>query len=269
MGAVTLLTDFGLEDAWVGIMKGVILGINPDARIVDITHQIPPQDTRVAAWTLAAAYAYFPRGTVHVIVVDPGVGSDRAIICAQLGEHFFVAPDNGVLSAVLQADYQSTEIRKLDNYDLCLDAISNTFHGRDILAPVGAHLSLTHDVTSTGAVVAATDLVNLNLPEASQTPSGDLRGEVILIDHFGNIITNIDKPALDAFLQTDANYRPEIRVGTHRIIGLHQSYAQGPEGQPLAIFGSMGFLEIAIFGRDAHHAMNVRCGDRVIITRLG
>jgi len=269
VGAVTLLTDFGLEDAWVGIMKGVILGINPNAHIVDITHQIPPQDTRVAAWKLAAAYAYFPRGTVHVIVVDPGVGSDRAIICARLGGHFFVAPDNGVLSAVLQADHQSTEIRILDNYDLCLNAISNTFHGRDILAPVGAHMSLTHDITSTGAVVAATDLVDLNLPEASQTPSGDIHGEVILIDHFGNIITNIDQPALDAFLQIDAGCRPEIQVGTHRIIGLHQSYAQGPEGQPLAILGSMGFLEIAIFGRDAHQAMNVTCGDRVIITRAG
>jgi len=251
------------------MMKGVILGINPDARIVDITHQIPPQDTRTAAWKLAAAYSYFPRDTVHVIVVDPGVGSDRAIICARLGDQFFVAPDNGVLSAVLKADHHPNEIRFLDNHDLCLDVISNTFHGRDILAPVGAHLSLTHDIESTGAVVPAADLVSLELPEPSQAPSGELRGEVILIDHFGNIITNIDKSALDAFLQTNGNCRPEIRLGEHCIAGLQQSYLQGLPGQPLAIFGSMGLLEIAIFGRDACQALHVACGDRVIITRPG
>lgn len=269
MATVTLLTDFGLADAWVGIMKGVILGINPDARIVDITHQIPPQDTSVAAWTLAAAYPYFPSNTVHVIVVDPGVGSDRAIICARLGDQFFVAPDNGVLAAVLQADHPSPEIRILENRDLCLDAISNTFHGRDILAPVGAHLSLTHDIASTGALAATADLVNLDLPEPSLSASGELHGEVILIDHFGNIITNIDKPTLDAFLQISGDDRPAIRIGAHRITGQQHSYAQGLPGQPLAIFGSMGFLEIAIFGRDACQALRVARGDRVIIARPG
>jgi len=267
VGAVTLLTDFGLEDAWVGIMKWVILGINPDARIVDITHQIPPQDTRAAAWMLAAAYPYFPRDTVHVTVVDPGVGSNRAIICARLDGQFFVAPDNGVLSAVLKTNPHATEIRILDNYDLCLDSISNTFHGRDILAPVGAHLARMLDITATGPTVAAADLVNLNLPAAALTPSGDLQGEVILSDHFGNVITNIDRPALDAFWKIHGDCRPAIRIGTHRISGLHQSYAQGASGQPLAIIGSMGFLEIAIFGQDARQAMNVARGDRVVITK--
>lgn len=250
-------------------MKGVILGINPDARIIDITHQIPPQDTRVAAWKLAAAHPYFPQGTVHVIVVDPGVGSDRAIICARLGDQFFVAPDNGVLSAVLLAEHHSADIRILDNRDLCLDSISNTFHGRDILAPVGAHLSLTHDIESTGAAVAAADLVTLNLPKVSLTTSGEVRGEVILSDHFGNIITNIDNAAMDAFWQHHGDCQPAIRIGEHCITGLHQSYLQGPAGKPLAIFGSMGFLEIAIFGRDARQAMNVACGDQVIITASG
>ena len=123
MSTITLLTDFGLEDAWVGIMKGVILGINPEARIVDITHQIPPQDTAAAAWTIAAAYPYFPRGTVHVIVVDPGVGTDRDIICARRGAHIFVAPDNGVLSSVLEPG--TGDILIVKNCDLYLYAISN------------------------------------------------------------------------------------------------------------------------------------------------
>jgi len=116
VSAITLLTDFGLEDAWVGIMKGVILGINPEARIVDITHRIPPQDTAAAAWTIAAAYPYFPRGSVHVIVVDPGVGSDRDIICARRGAHIFVAPDNGVLSSVLEPG--TGDIRIVKNSDI-------------------------------------------------------------------------------------------------------------------------------------------------------
>jgi len=269
VGNITLLTDFGLEDAWVGIMKGVILGINPDARIVDITHQIPPQDTRAAAWTLAAAYPYFSRGTVHIIVVDPGVGSDRAIICARLSDQFFVAPDNGVLSAVLQAEHHSPEIRILENRDLCLDSISNTFHGRDILAPVGAHLSLTQDIKTTGAAVAAADLVSLNLPKASLTPSGELQGEVILSDHFGNIITNIDDSALDAFWRYHGECQPVIRIGEHCITGLQQSYAQGSAGKPLAIIGSMGFLEIAIFGRNASEKLNIACGHRLTITGPG
>ena len=267
VSTVTLLTDFGLEDAWVGMMKGVILGINPKARIVDIPHQIPPQDTATAAWTIAAAYSYFPRDTVHVIVVDPGVGSDRNIICARRGAHIFVAPDNGVLSTVLEPG--AGEIRIVKNRDLCLDVVSNTFHGRDILAPVGAHLSLSQDIASVGPAAAFESLVQLDLPKPVLTDSGELRGTVIMIDHFGNVITNIDRPALEAFQAANDGCRPEIALGEHHIHGLSATYSRAKTGQPLALFGSMGYLEIAIFGRDARREMNLSRGDRVKVTRPG
>ncbi|MCP3955317.1 MAG: SAM-dependent chlorinase/fluorinase [Desulfobacterales bacterium] len=267
MSTITLLTDFGLEDPWVGIMKGVILGINPAARIVDITHQIPPQDTTTAAWTIAAAYPYFPRGTVHIIVVDPGVGSDRAIICVRQGEHIFVAPDNGVLSSVLATG--SPDIRIVKNRDLWLDSISHTFHGRDILAPVGACLSLSQDIASTGPAAAIEGLVQLDLPKPVLTASGELWGTVIMIDHFGNIITNIDRPSLEAFQAANEGCRPGISLGNHHISGLSDTYSQAKAGQPLALFGSMGYLEIAMFGKDARREMNLSRGDQVKVSRPG
>lgn len=269
MSTVTLLTDFGLQDAWVGIMKGVILRINPDARIVDITHQVPPQDTATAAWTLAAAYPYFPRGTVHVIVVDPEVGSDRDIICVRQGDHLFVAPDNGVLSAVLEPGEANADIRILKNRDLCLDSISNTFHGRDILAPVGAHLSLSQDIASTGPVATLESLVHLDLPKPVLTQTGELWGTVIMIDHFGNLITNINRPALEAFQMANGGCQPEISLGNTHINGLRDAYAQARAGQPLAIFGSMGYLEIALFGQDARRELNLSRGDQVKVSRTG
>ena len=267
VGTVTLLTDFGLEDAWAGIMKGVILGVNPKVRIVDITHQIPAQDVTAAAWTIAAAYPYFPRYTVHVIVVDPGVGSDRDILCARWNNHLFVAPDNGVLSAVLTAG--AGDVHILENRDFCLDPISNTFHGRDILAPVGAHLSLAPDIAAMGRAAAVENLVRLDLPKPVTTAAGELRGTVIMIDHFGNLITNIDRPALDAFLETAGGGQPTILVGGCRITGLSDAYAQASAGRPLAIFGSMGTLEIAICGRNASHEINLSRGAEVSVSAGG
>jgi len=269
VGTVTLLTDFGLEDAWVGILKGVILGINPAARIVDITHQIPPQDTAAAAWTIAAAYPYFPPGSVHVIVVDPGVGSDRDILCVRQGDHFFVAPDNGVLSAVLKTGGRTGDIRLVKNRALFLEPVSNTFHGRDILAPVGAHLSLSADIALMGPAAAADDLVCLELPTAAVTGAGELRGTIIRVDHFGNLITNIDRASFDAFQAAAGGGQPVIRAGNCRITGLSESYVQAPAGHPLAVFGSMGYLEIAIFGQDARREMNLSRGDQVKIFPTG
>ena len=269
VGAITLLTDFGLENAWVGIMKGVILGVNPEARIVDITHQIPPQDTTAAAWTIAAAYPYFPPGSVHVIVVDPGVGSDRKIICARRGDHLFVAPDNGVLSAVLESGIGAGDIRIVENRDLFLEPVSRTFHGRDILAPVGAHLTLSADIAATGPAVDARDLVRLELPAAVVTETGALRGTVIMVDYFGNLITNIDRAAFAALPAAGGGGQPQINAGGCRITGLSESYAQARAGRPLAIFGSMGYLEIAIFGRHAGRELNLGRGDDVTVFNPG
>ena len=269
MSIVTLLTDFGLEDAWVGIMKGVILGINPDARVIDLTHQIDPQDTATAAWTIAAAFPYFPPGTVHVIVVDPGVGSERDIICARYNGHLFVAPDNGVLSAVLDSGPQAGDIRVVDNPDLYLDAVSNTFHGRDILAPVGAHLSLSTDLAAVGPLADLETLVRLDFPQPNMSAAGELLGSVIMVDHFGNLITNIDRPVLEAFLAANDDCRLEVSIGSHTIRGLSTAYSQAASGRPLAIFGSMGFLEIAVFGGNARREMGVARGERVRISSAG
>jgi len=267
VSTLTLLTDFGLEDAWVGMMKGVILGINPEAGIVDITHQIPPQDTAAAAWMIAAVYPYFPKGSVHIIVVDPGVGGRRNVICAALEGHIFLAPDNGVLSSVLKPGVNADDIRIVKNQDLFLDRISNTFHGRDIFAPVGAYLSMSKNIEATGPAVKVEDLVQLDLPKAVLTKNGDLMGTVILIDRFGNIITNIDRKAFEAFRAASRDCRPEITLGNYSINGLSDSYSQAEKDRPLAIFGSMGYLEIAVYCKNAGGEMNISRGDRVKVSR--
>lgn len=266
MSTITLLTDFGLEDAWVGMMKGVILGINSEARIVDITHQIPPQDTAAAAWMIAAAYPYFPGGSVHVVVVDPGVGSDRNIICAALDGHIFLAPDNGVLSSVLKPGINTGDIRIVKNQDFFLDSISNTFHGRDIFAPVGAHLSMSPDISAVGPTVEFETLVYMDLPRPRLTSNGDLLGAVILIDRFGNIITNIDRNLFEAHRAANTDCRPEITLGNHRIPGLSNSYSQADKGQTLALFGSMGYLEIAVYCGNAGRELGISRGDRVKVS---
>ena len=266
MSIITLLTDFGLEDAWVGIMKGVILGINSEARIVDITHQIPPQDTAAAAWTIAAAYPYFSGGSVHVVVVDPGVGGDRDILCVSLGGHIFLVPDNGVLSAVLKSNNSADDIRVVTNRKFFLGSVSNTFHGRDIFAPVGAHLSMSPDISAVGPAVEFENLVRMDLPQPRLTSSGELLGAVIMIDRFGNIITNIDRNIYRAFCDANTGCRPVIGVGTHRIKGLCEAYTQVDQGQTLAVFGSMGYLEIAVNCRNAGRELGITRGDRVQVS---
>jgi S-adenosylmethionine hydrolase len=255
MAIITLTTDFGTADWFVGSMKGVILGINPQATIVDITHEIPAGDVRGGAFALAVSYKCFPRLTVHCAVVDPGVGSERVAIAAKTADYWFVGPDNGVLSFAL-AHEKVVEVRRLDNDVLFHQPVSNTFHGRDIFAPVAARLTQGIIVDSLGEELQ--EYASLPWPAPKLADVG-LRGEIIHVDHFGNAITTIDQPALAKLGQR------AWRVCTKgRELGeLRNFYQEVPAGEPLAILGSSGFLEIAVNGGHAARTLGLKFGDTV------
>ena len=258
---ITLTTDFGTSDAYVGVMKGVILGINPKVQIVDITHAVPPQDIHEAAFLIRSTYRYFPKGTIHIIVVDPGVGSDRQAIVCQTDRAFFVCPDNGILSYLLQeiedSDEQPEYVVSIQNRAYCLPEVSQTFHGRDIFAPVAAHLSLGVPLDDIGPSVR--DLVQLPIPDL-KVSDRKLTGQIIKIDSFGNAITNIPADALPA---SGSAY--EIRTGRTRLTRINRAYAESEVGAPLAIVGSFGLLEIAVNGGSAEAALGLKWGDAVVI----
>ena len=268
---ITLTTDFGTSDAYVGVMKGVILGINPNVQVVDITHAVPPQDIHEAAFLIHSAYRYFPKGTIHVIVVDPGVGSDRQAIVCQTDHAFFVCPDNGILSYLLPEiendEEQLWHVVAIQNRAYYLPEVSQTFHGRDIFAPVAAHLSLGVLIDDIGPPLQ--NLVQLSLPPL--TISNDkLTGGIIKIDSFGNAITNISESELihlgNASTRGTSNY--EVTVGSTQLKRLNRIYAESEIGAPLAIIGSSGMLEIAVNGGSAAQVLGLKQGDAVTIQRF-
>ena len=250
MSIITLTTDFGARDWFVGSMKGVILGISPQATIVDITHAIPSGDIRAGAFALLASYRCFRRNTVHVAVIDPGVGSSRAAIAVKTSDHFFVGPDNGVLSLAL-AQENVIEIRSLDNDMYFHKPISTTFHGRDVFAPVAAHL--TQDIAFDSLGEKRTEYVRLDRARP-RTTEGIMRGEIVYIDHFGNAITNIEWPGKQA---------GKVRVPGKVECDIRDFYQQVPSSQPLVIIGSAGFLEIAVNGGNAASQFGLKIGDPV------
>ena len=238
---VTLTTDFGLNDHFVGTMKGVILSIVPEAEIVDICHSVQAFDILDGALALAQAYNYFPTRTVHLVVVDPGVGSARRPILASCDKYNFVAPDNGVLS-LMYAREERLNVRHISSDHYFLQPLSNTFHGRDVFAPVAAYLAKGVDQEKFGNEI--TDFVRFNAPKPKATDAKTLRGVVLKVDRFGNLITNItpqDVPAL--FQSQPASFK--ILVGKKEITTLSTNYAEGAPGEIFAIVGSMGYLEIA------------------------
>jgi S-adenosylmethionine hydrolase len=253
-GIVAVTTDFGLRDPYVGIMAGVMLGINPQARIVDVTHHVAPQDVAHGSFVLANAAKAFPRGTVHLAVVDPGVGSKRRAIALRTSQQLFVAPDNGLLSDILDSasEFEAVE---LSNSHYFRPEVSHTFHGRDIFAPVAAHLSRGVDLDALGP--RATDLIRLRSSQPEQREEG-ITGQVRFVDHFGNIVTNI--PA--ALITDDA---AEIALGEVRIQGLANAYETAAEGRPLAIINSYGLLEIAVRGGNAAARLGARRGTSVYV----
>lgn len=245
MSIITLLTDFGLNDEYVGTMKGVILSVNPSATIIDITHNIDPHDIIQAAFTIKSSYKFFPEGTVHLVVVDPGVGGSRTIIAIEMAGHTFLAPDNGILTLLVE-ERNIDKIIRVDNKKFFLKSISQTFHGRDIFAPVSAHISSGIKINDIGTPINKNELVKLSIPEPRISDKGELVGTIVSIDHFGNLITNIDSNCLKNFCRPEFRKKPEINIANSKISGLSESYENSSPNSPLIIVGSRGYLEIAI-----------------------
>lgn len=258
---VTFLTDFGTRDTYVGQMKGVALGINPDVQLVDLSHEIPPQQILRGAFVWSTAVSGFPRGTIHVGVVDPGVGSQRRLVAAEIDEQRFVCPDNGLLTFILKRGRVGRAV-SLDNPRWWRSKVSSTFHGRDILTPVAAAWSLGQDLAEFGTPLTS-PLMTLQMAEVTRGRKS-LGGIVIDVDRFGNLITNIessDLPAHATKLQFD--------IGTFHIEGLMECYANAEPGEPVALIGSSGRLEFAIRDGNAADELHAEFGRRVAVRWAG
>ncbi|HUT16526.1 MAG TPA: SAM-dependent chlorinase/fluorinase [Anaerolineae bacterium] len=256
MSVVALLTDFGTDDAYVGIMHGVILRVNPEASIVDVCHDIAPQDVQAAAFVLSTAYPYFPTETIYVVVVDPGVGSERRAIAMRTRRGTFVAPDNGVLSYVLAREAVSQMVQ-VTNARYWLSPLSDTFHGRDVFAPVAAHLSLGLSLSELGPPVR--DPVHLTLAEPRVGEDGTIRGQVLHVDRFGNLVTNIRRELLSP------GQTLRTRVADREVPGLVKTYAAAGWGELLTLVGSNGYLEISLRDGSAATALKVGRGAEVVL----
>lgn len=245
---LTLTTDFGLADHYVGAMKGVILGICPRAQVVDISHLVSPYAIAEGAFTIAQAYRSFPRGTVHVVVVDPGVGSERRPILMEAAGQHFVAPDNGVLGMVFAREKH--KVRVISNARYFRRPVSRTFHGRDIFAPVAAHVAAGVAASRLGKVIA--DYVRATFEKPRQTGPRKWSGEILKVDRFGNVVTNFEAgnfPALQ-----------ELAIGRTKARRLVRSYAEAPAGELVVIAGSSGYLEVSLNQGSAAEKIGCRAG---------
>jgi S-adenosylmethionine hydrolase len=256
---ITLLTDFGPSSPYVAQMKGVILSINPDATLVDITHAVAPQDVRQGALVLDQVCERFPAGTIHAAVVDPGVGSERAILAVELGGMQFVLPDNGLVSRLALRTAPST-IRRLTEPAYWLPAVSATFHGRDIIAPVAARLSLGLSLERLGPPQAS--WVQLPWPEV-RVSSRKIEGVIESIDSFGNLVSNIDVQSL---ADAPRDERTSVTCDEHQTQGIFNTYSDQPAMTLIALVGSSGRLELAIVGESAAAMLGVRVGTPVVVT---
>ncbi|MGA8269273.1 MAG: SAM-dependent chlorinase/fluorinase [Candidatus Acidiferrales bacterium] len=257
---ITLTTDYGTADHLVGSMKGVILGMNPEAEIVDITHSVAPYDVLDAALTINQASRYFPNRTIHIVVVDPGVGTARRPLLVSAGTQFYIAPDNGVLSLVYEREKESVTVRHITAEHYFLRPISNTFHGRDIFAPVGGALSKTWQTASFGDAIE--DFTRLTLPKPKVT-GNVVKGIVLRVDAFGNLVTNLtpeDVPSL-----SPGNGKVKVIVGNKEVAKVAKTFADGAPGEPIALIGSSGFLEFAVNKGDAAKALSANRGAEVTV----
>ena len=257
LSPITLLSDFGISDEYVAVMKGAIAKINPELRAIDITHKIPPQNIAAGRFCLMNAYPYFPAGTVHVAVVDPGVGGKRRAVAVELAQGFLVAPDNGLLSGVLSQNTAICAV-ELTNSDYWLTSDpSSTFHGRDIFAPVGAHLANGVSLQKLGREINPESLVKLDLPECTQTDN-IIVGCIQYIDHFGNLVTNIPQSYVEG-----KNWILEIRG---RKIQARETYSDVKVGEKLSLIGSHGWVEVAVNSGNARLELGIELGDKVQIS---
>jgi S-adenosylmethionine hydrolase len=253
MGFITLMTDFGIKDGNVGVMKGVIWSIAPDTQIADLSHIIGPQNVKEASLILARSAPYFPAGTIHVVVVDPGVGTSRRPLAARIGPQFFIGPDNGLLTQLLERGGEA-EFFHLDRPDYWLPEVSHVFHGRDIFAPCAAHLARGVPLWQLGSQI--TDPILLELPRPRPRPGG-LQGEIIHIDNFGNIATNIRQEHLDGRLDLT------VRYGNTAVRGLVRTFGERPPGELVSLYGSTGNLLLCVVNGSAAQRLSARVGEPV------
>jgi S-adenosylmethionine hydrolase len=258
-GLITLLTDFGNADGFVGAMKGVILGIHPRAHIIDLTHEVAPQDISAATFLLAAHFKYFPRGTVHVAVVDPGVGASRKALACYCCEHYFIAPDNGLLDFCAEAE--TCVAVELTRREFWRQEVSRTFHGRDIFAPVAAHLAAGVALAQLGEYVS---LRKHGLVKKCETRGGALIGEIVYIDRFGNLISNISRFDFNRFA---GNSSFTIRCGQARLQALTPAYGYARPGEVIALINSFDCLELGVVQGNAQTNLAIALGTPVIIKR--
>jgi len=253
---ITLLSDFGSQDVYVGVMKGVIARIDADLQVIDLSHQIPAQNVATGSFQLANAYRHFPAGTVHIAVVDPGVGSHRRAVAVQIAEGFLVGPDNGLFTGVLKQSPAIAAVELNNPRYWYTPNPSRTFHGRDIFAPVGAHLATGVELTALGAAIAASDLVQLPLPHWTQTGT-TLTGVVQAIDRFGNLITNIPGDCL-------SEKHWSVELGSVKI-NSGQTYRDSAPGEAISLVGSHGWIEIAVNGGSAQELLQLDYGTPVYV----
>ena len=263
---IALLTDFGTKDYFVGAMKGAILSVNRDAKVVDITHEILPQNILSASFTLRACYKDFPRGTIFVAVVDPEVGSERRAILVESEDYFFVAPDNGILSFVFEnsalahapASASTIRVFELTNTQFFAANVSATFHGRDLFAPVAAHLSNGVNPNDFGREIS--DFKRFEEMKPKRISKDETQAEIIHIDRFGNLITNLK--------QTDLPENFILEIGGKRIERLLPFYAEAEKSEVFMIFGSANFLEIAVFQDSSQKLLNAEIGQKIAVKRI-
>lgn len=251
---ITLLTDFGCQDNYVGVMKGVIAGICPEAKLIDLSHSIPPQDVAAARFALLSAYPYFPEGTIHLCVVDPGVGTNRRAIAIQTAKAFLVGPDNGVFSGVLDQEKDIRVVSLTQAQYWRTSTLSATFHGRDLFAPVAAHLAMGVCLTSLGSEIAPDSLTRPVIPQPEVTED-QILGTIQYIDRFGNGITTIPAPTVEPL-----RWQVQMETG---IIPLAKTYSDVGLGEAIALVGSHGWVEIAVNGGSARLTLGLAIGDEI------
>lgn len=258
---ITLTTDFGTQDAYVGLMKAVILTLAPQVRLVDLTHELAPGDVRGAAVLLDDAVDYFPPNTVHLAVVDPGVGGPRAALAVETDRFFLVGPDNGLFGPILER-YPPRRLVHLTNPAFHRQPTSATFHGRDIFAPAAAHLALARPIEQLGRSVQKWQTLNLPRPQIS---SGGLIAHVLRVDRFGNLITNLRRQELDRWRGRRPLESLILRIGRRTLRGIRRTYSDVPRGELVAYIGSTERLEIAVHGGDAARHLAVKPDQPVMI----
>jgi S-adenosyl-L-methionine hydrolase (adenosine-forming) len=261
MTVITLMTDFGIKDGNVGVMKGVIWGICPAAQISDLSHMVQAQNIREAGYILARSVPYFPKGSIHVVVVDPGVGTERRPMAAHIGDWFYVGPDNGTITGPLERAEQAgwqTDFVELSRPQYWLQNVSHVFHGRDIFSPVAAHLANGVPLSELGAYF--NDPVRLELPKPEKTDNS-WHGQVIHIDHFGNISTNIRIENLGDAMKMKENIN--VHLNEIEIKGMVNTFGERSVGELIALIGSTGNLGIAVVNGNAQQRLGTKVGDRV------